>query len=177
MHCSICLDLQRRKRRKGSLSSLVQFKEAQYLTGHGISKGPWPWQWSCQLWNYSFSSTLGKGGSGPSCCSMDHLGAHFFFEDYPKELQITPTTTFPLLSSCTRARPYPSERQVGPNCLHPFSGRVNFKIWFLGVWQSNPVTQRWQKAKLSYSSVTAPSGVLVQDTASLTLGELRWPHD
>lgn len=160
MHCNICLDLQRRKRRKGSWSSLVQFQDAQYLIEHGTSKGPWPWQWSCQLWNYSFSSTLGKGGSGPSCCSMDHLGAHFFFENHPKELQIIPTTTFlwvpsfcwpevstaqdkrallaqihPLLPSCNLARPCPSERHVRQSCLHPFSGRVNSKIWFSGVWQ------------------------------------------
>lgn len=156
MHCNICLDLQRRKRRKGSWSSLVQFKDAQYLTEHGTSKAPWPWQWSCQQWNYSFSSTLVKGG--PSCCFMDHLGPHFFFDNHPKELQITPTTTFPsgpsswwpkvsiardkgalptqphpLLPSCTLADSFPSERHVGQSCLCLFS--VNFKIWFLGVWK------------------------------------------
>lgn len=60
MHCNICLGLQRRKRRKGSWSSLVPLQDAQYLTEHGTGKGSWPWQWSYQLWNYSFSSTLEK---------------------------------------------------------------------------------------------------------------------
>lgn len=196
MHCNICLHLQRRKRRKGNWSSLVQFKDAQYLTEYGTSKCPWPWQWSCKLqWNYSFNSTLVKGGSGSSCCSMDHLGAHFFFEDHPKELQITPTTTLPwgpfscspkvniaqdkgafltqshpLLPSCTLSHSCPSERHVGQSCLHLFRRWVNFKITglkqfktlFLGCMvERGPATQSWQKAKLSCSSATAPSGVLV----------------